>query len=66
MQSSLIKQRYVEVTAADLPLHCPTPRMSLWNTHPRVFIPVEKLGEARCPYCGTLYKFKGELPAGHH
>jgi uncharacterized Zn-finger protein len=40
--------------------------MSLWNAHPRVFIPVDKLGEARCPYCSTLYKFKGELPKEHH
>jgi uncharacterized Zn-finger protein len=56
----------IEVTAADLPLYCPTPAMALWNAHPRVAIPVEKLGEARCPYCSTLYKFKGELPKGHH
>ena len=59
-------QDYIEVTAADLPLYCPTPEMKLWNTHPRVAIPVEVLGEARCPYCSTLYKFKGELPKGHH
>ena len=66
MQTGQMEQRIVEVTAADLPLHCPTPDMSLWNAHPRVFIAVEKLGEARCPYCGTLYKFTGELPKGHH
>jgi uncharacterized Zn-finger protein len=66
MQTGHDKQSHVEVTAADLPLHCPTPDMRLWNTHPRVYIPVEKTGEARCPYCGTLYTFKGELPAGHH
>lgn len=59
-------ENYIEVTAADLPLHCPTPDMKLWNTHPRVSIPVEKLGEARCPYCSTLYKLKGDLPKGHH
>jgi len=66
MQAELATQHCIEVTAADLPLHCPTPNMSLWNAHPRVFIPVDKLGEARCPYCSTLYKFKGELPKGHH
>ncbi len=59
-------QRYVEVSAEALPLFCPTPAMSLWNSHPRVAIPVERLGEAVCPYCGTHYKFKGELPSGHH
>jgi uncharacterized Zn-finger protein len=56
----------VEVTAADLPLTCPTPAVSLWNNHPRVALAVEKTGEARCPYCGTVYKFSGELPKGHH
>ena len=66
MQSNHNTQRTVEVNASDLPLHCPTPDTSLWNTHPRVFIPVDKTGEARCPYCGTLYKFSGELPKGHH
>jgi uncharacterized Zn-finger protein len=59
-------QPYVEVSAEALPLFCPTPAISLWSAHPRVAIPVDKLGEARCPYCGTLYKFKGALPKGHH
>ncbi|MFZ5557697.1 MAG: zinc-finger domain-containing protein [Pseudomonadota bacterium] len=58
--------RFIEVTAADLPLHCPMPSMKLWNAHPRVFLPIEKTGEALCPYCGTLYKLKGGVPAGHH
>lgn len=66
MQTGHDTQSHVEVSAEDLPLHCPTPDMRLWNAHPRVYIPVEKTGEARCPYCGTLYTFKGALPAGHH
>ncbi len=45
----------VEVTHADLPLHCPTPAMSLWISHPRVFLPIDVSGEERCPYCGTVY-----------
>lgn len=55
-----LNQRFIEITAADLPLHCPLPSMSLWNTHPRVFLPVETTGEALCPYCGTRYKFERE------
>lgn len=47
-----------EVTQADLPLHCPLPGKSLWNSHPRVFIPVEDTGEAHCPYCGALFVLK--------
>ena len=66
MQNGHASKKIVEITAADLPLHCPTPDMKLWNVHPRVYIPVEKTGEARCPYCSTLYKFTGELPSGHH
>jgi uncharacterized Zn-finger protein len=61
-----ITQRYIEVTAHDLPLTCPMPDMSLWNAHPRVGLAFGHGGEARCPYCSTVYKFKGELPKGHH
>ena len=39
----------------DLPLSCPMPGMYLWNSHPRVFLPVEETGEAKCPYCGAEY-----------
>ena len=66
MPNTEIKSRYYEVTAKDLPLHCPTPAMPLWDGHPRVFLALEKTGEAVCPYCGTHYKLKGELPKGHH
>ncbi len=48
-------QNRYEVTRADLPLHCPMPGMSLWNSHPRVYLPIEKSGEERCPYCGAVY-----------
>ena len=49
----------VEVSAADLPLHCPTDDCSLWDSHPRVYIPVEENGgQAKCLYCGTVYILK--------
>jgi uncharacterized Zn-finger protein len=51
-------ERHVEVTPADLPLHCPLPGTSLWDSHPRVYLPIEGSGEERCPYCGTLYTLK--------
>lgn len=50
----------VEVTKGDLPLHCPTPDSSLWNSHPRVFIALEESKESKCPYCGTIYILKAE------
>jgi uncharacterized Zn-finger protein len=31
------------------------PGMSLWNSHPKVYLPIEKTGEAKCPYCGADY-----------
>jgi uncharacterized Zn-finger protein len=48
------EQRY-DVSSSDLPLSCPMPGMSLWNSHPRVYLPIEKTGEAVCPYCGASY-----------
>ncbi len=43
------------VSRADLPLACPMPGMYLWNSHPRVYLPIEKTGWAKCPYCGAEY-----------
>lgn len=51
-------QNHYEVTRADLPLSCPMPGMSLWNSHPRVYLPIEESGEERCPYCGAVYVLK--------
>ena len=48
------KDRYT-VSRDDLPLSCPMPGMSLWNSHPKVYLPIEKTGEAKCPYCGADY-----------
>ncbi len=44
-----------DVTPADLPLSCPMPQMTLWNSHPRVYLPIETTGFAKCPYCGAEY-----------
>jgi len=43
------------VTAADLPLSCPMAGAELWNAHPRVYLPIEKAGRAKCPYCSAEY-----------
>ena len=51
---------YHRVTRAELPLHCPLPGTSLWNSHPRVFLPIEDTGEAVCPYCGARYTLVDE------
>ena len=59
-------QRHIEVTAKDLPLHCPMPSMILWNAHPRVYMPIDRTGEALCPYCGTKYVLTGGPVEGGH
>ena len=48
-------QHRYSVRRRDLPLSCPMPGMYLWNSHPKVFLPVEETGEAKCPYCGADY-----------
>ena len=34
------------------------PEMALWNSHPRVYLPIEKTGRALCPYCGAEYRLE--------
>lgn len=46
------------VTHADLPLCCPTPAMKLWNSHPRVYLPISETGKEQCPYCGAVFVLK--------
>ena len=48
-------ENYYHVSREDLPLHCPMDSMSLWNSHPRVYLAIEDTGEAMCPYCGAKY-----------
>ena len=48
-------QHRYEVQEQDLPLSCPMPGMYLWNSHPKVFLPIEETGESKCPYCGAEY-----------
>lgn len=62
----------IEILAKDLNhqggVFCPSPlgKMQTWNTHPKVYLDVGKSGEAKCPYCGTVYRLKaGEHFHGH-
>ncbi len=59
MPSTPLKQANTASTyrvgRGDLPLSCPMPDTDLWNSHPRVYLPIENSGEAKCPYCGALY-----------
>ncbi|CAN7393292.1 zinc-finger domain-containing protein [Polaromonas sp. LjRoot131] len=63
----------VELLASDLNaqggVYCPSPKvdMKIWNSHPKVYLDVARTGNAKCPYCGTVYTLKaGEhFGAGH-
>ena len=62
----------IELQAKDLTpageTFCPNPKagMQLWNTPPRVFLDLSH-GEAKCPYCGTVYRLKaGETVRANH
>jgi len=50
------------IDKSDLPLSCPMPSMSLWNSHPKVYLPIHKTGKAVCPYCGARYELKDFKP----
>ena len=49
-------QDIYSVRRKDLPLSCPMPGMYLWNSHPKVYLPIEETGKAKCPYCGAQYQ----------
>lgn len=66
MTQATAPQAAVELDAADLPAQCPNPRMTAWNSHPRVTLDLSH-GATRCPYCGTEYRLKaGVRPGAHH
>jgi uncharacterized Zn-finger protein len=55
LETASTKREY-EVRREDLPLSCPMPDQKLWNSHPRVYLPVEETGTATCPYCSSSYR----------
>ena len=55
----------VELDSKDLPAYCPNPAMPIWSSHPRVFLDFAANGEARCPYCSTVYRLKPGAVAHH-
>ena len=50
----------VIVRLNDLPLRCPMSDDSVWCSHPRVSLAIEKTEhkEISCPYCGTKYRLE--------
>ena len=48
-------ENHYKIWSKDVPLSCPMPGMYLWNSHPKVYLPIEDSGHAKCPYCGAIY-----------
>ena len=73
MNQAVKKESVIELLASELNdqggVYCPSTKahMKLWNSHPKVYLDVGDTGQAKCPYCGTVYKLKeGEhFGAGH-
>ena len=71
MDAPTKKDAAIELLARDLNANggvfCPSPKagMKIWNTHPRVFLDIAHSGEAKCPYCGTVYRLKEGEHFGH-
>jgi uncharacterized Zn-finger protein len=68
-----MKNSNIELLAKDLNaqggVFCPSAQadMKLWNNHPKVYLDVAHTGQAKCPYCGTVYQLKdGEHFGGAH
>lgn len=56
----------VELGSKDLPAFCPNKAMPIWSSHPRVFLDFAPNGEAKCPYCSTVYRLApGARPHAH-
>ncbi|MEL0069937.1 MAG: zinc-finger domain-containing protein [Betaproteobacteria bacterium] len=47
----------IKVSKAELPISCPPANSESWDSHPRVFLEVNK-GRAQCPYCGAHFKLE--------
>lgn len=58
-ETASTKKEY-HITRKDLPLSCPMPNMTLWNAHPKIYLPIEKTKKESCPYCGATYILEEE------
>jgi uncharacterized Zn-finger protein len=52
------KRQYM-VTADLLPLSCPMDDMRVWDSHPKVYLPLKEKGKVVCPYCDAEYILEG-------
>ena len=51
-------KRHYDIIQHDLPLSCPMAGMRVWDSHPRVYLPIEPGKTVECPYCSATYTLK--------
>ncbi len=61
-QQANTQQQYI-VSEDDLPLSCPMDSMRVWDSHPKVYLPIEKTGKVVCPYCDAMFVLEGHQDA---
>ncbi len=54
------KDVWHEIDDSMLPLACPLPEETLWDKHPRVYLPIKKEIKSMCPYCGNKFVYVGK------
>ena len=54
-QKQACEKRVYQVTTKELPVSCPMDDMAVWNAHPRVYLAIEKTGQAECEYCSAQF-----------
>lgn len=52
-------KKLYKIAKSALPISCPMPDMEIWNSHPKVYIPLgDDNKEDMCPYCGAEFVLK--------
>ena len=49
------KANVYEISQADMPVSCPTKDTETWDLHPKVYLEMDKSGQATCQYCGNVF-----------
>jgi len=54
------EEKTIFVSKDSLPACCPPKDQAHWNLHPRVYLALNKAGEADCPYCGNHFQLQAD------
>lgn len=66
MSKSNAAATVITLNSDDLPAYCPNLTTPVWSSHPRIYLDFAQNGEAKCPYCSTVYRLPAGTDAGKH